>query len=213
MDVKSACIKGKYYDYNGVEGAPVIPEGEEPSELEALASSTIVDFIMSVGNKPMVDGAEKFGYIYVDTDGTTYVDSHPDADGHRFIADKIIEALPDPIISKQFDDVKTGHKHYNAIEYVVANGIKMKAVVSITKVGSGRQYEDNDVLAIKTGKAEIILNNNAACKETTISAAQIIDALVLCNGEEIVLDTKAKNDTFADILSDYQIHVSIVEIA
>lgn len=115
--------KGNYYSYNGVEGAPVIAEGEEPSELEAIASSTIVDFIMSVGNKPMIEGAEKFGYIYVDTDGTTYVDSHPDAAGHEFIANKIIEALPDPVISKQFEDVAPGHKYYTAVEYVVANGI------------------------------------------------------------------------------------------
>lgn len=116
-------LKGKHYDYNGVEGAPVIPEGEEPGELEALAMSTIVEFIMTVGNTPMINGAEKFGYTYVDTAGTTYVDSHPDADGHRFIANKIIEALPDPVISKQFEDVKPGHKYYNDIEYVVANGI------------------------------------------------------------------------------------------
>lgn len=116
-------LKGKHYDYNGVEGAPVVPEGEEPDELEAALTSIIVDFIMSVGNKPMIEGAEKFGYTYVDTTGTTYVDSHPDADGHKFIANKIIEALPDPVISKQFSDVAPGHKYYNDIEYVVANGI------------------------------------------------------------------------------------------
>ena len=42
----------------------------------------------------MIEGAEKFGYTYVDTTGTTYVDSHPDAAGHIHIANKIIEALP-----------------------------------------------------------------------------------------------------------------------
>ncbi|MBQ8228662.1 MAG: S-layer homology domain-containing protein [Clostridia bacterium] len=114
--------KGKYYDYNGVEGELV--NGEDASDAEADAlTSTIIDFIMSVGNGPMIKGAEKFGYTYVDTDGTTYVDSHPDADGHVFIANKIIEALPDPDISKKYDDVKPGHKYYNDIEYVLLNGI------------------------------------------------------------------------------------------
>lgn len=115
-------VKGKNYDYNGVAGEPVNGADEGDAEADAL-TSTIVDFIMSVGNGPMINGAEKFGYTYVDTDGTTYVDSHPDADGHVFIANKIIEALPDPDISKKFDDVKPGNKYYNAIEYVLLNDI------------------------------------------------------------------------------------------
>ena len=78
---------------------------------------------MSVGNKPMIDGAEKFGYIYVDPNGATYVDSHPDADGHKFIANKIIECLPDPDVSKKFTDVTPGHKYYKEIEYAVLNGL------------------------------------------------------------------------------------------
>ncbi len=114
-------IKGKYYDYNGVVGEPVpatVPEGDM-----GKAVNLIVDFIMGVGNGPMIEGARKFGYTYVDTDGATYIDSHPDADGHKFIANKIIEALPDREISTRFDDVTTGNKYYASIEYVVANGI------------------------------------------------------------------------------------------
>ena len=83
-------IKGNYFGYNGEEGAPINGEDVIVSDV----SSGIVDFILSVGNKPMIDGAEKFGYTYVDTSGTTYVDSHPDAAGHIHIANKIIEALP-----------------------------------------------------------------------------------------------------------------------
>lgn len=114
-------LKGKYFDYDGVEGEPV--NGSEQNEATAQVMTTIIDFIMSVGNGPMIEGAEKFGYIYVDTKGTTYVDSHPDADGHAYIANKIIEALPDPEISTDFDDVTPGHKYYKEIEYVLLNGI------------------------------------------------------------------------------------------
>ena len=116
-------VKGKYYDYNGVVGESVIPEGQEEDATKAAVMKTIVDFIMSVGNKPMIDGVEKFGYTYVDTDGTTYVDSHYDAAGHVFVANKIIEALPSKDFYKKFEDVTTGNKYYKAIEYVVSNGI------------------------------------------------------------------------------------------
>lgn len=83
-------VKGKYYGYNGEEGEPISTDAVTQSEVV----TTIVDFIMTVGNTPMIEGAEKFGYTYVDTSGTTYVESHPDADGHVYIANKIIEALP-----------------------------------------------------------------------------------------------------------------------
>lgn len=83
-------VKGKYFGYNGEEGEPISTDAATQSEVV----KTIVDFIMTVGNTPMIEGEEKFGYIYVDTTGTTYVESHPDADGHIHIANKIIEALP-----------------------------------------------------------------------------------------------------------------------
>ncbi|MBQ7294911.1 MAG: S-layer homology domain-containing protein [Clostridia bacterium] len=116
-------VKGKYYSYDGVEGEAV--PSSLPADNEAIASavSTVVEFVMTVGNTPMIEGAKKFGYTYVDTKGATYVDSHPDADGHIYIANKIIEALPDPEISTKYDDVKPGHKYYSAIEYVLMNGI------------------------------------------------------------------------------------------
>ena len=83
-------VKGKYFGYNGEEGEPISTDAATQSEVV----KTIVDFIMTVGNTPMIEGEEKFGYTYVDTAGTTYVESHPDADGHIYIANKIIEALP-----------------------------------------------------------------------------------------------------------------------
>ena len=113
-------LKGKYYDYEGVEGGPV--SGGVVGETEG-AMKTIVDFILGIGNGPMIEGARKYGYTYVDTNGATYVDSHPDADGHKFIANKIIEALPDPAVKETLKDVKPGSKYYSAVEYCVANGI------------------------------------------------------------------------------------------
>lgn len=112
--------KGRNYDYDGVPGEPV--ETKEKSEIEIAATKKITELILTVGNKPMTDGAKKFGYIYVDTNGATYVDYHPDADGHMFIANKIIEALPDKEISAKFTDVTPGHKYYKEVEYVVKNG-------------------------------------------------------------------------------------------
>lgn len=113
-------LKGHYFDYDGVKGEAI---ENEQNVVVSEAMSLIVDFIMSVGNKPMIEGASKYGYIYVDTTGTTYVDSHPDADGHAHIANKIIEALPDPDISTRFDDLTPGHKYYKEIEYTVLKGI------------------------------------------------------------------------------------------
>ncbi len=120
-------LKGKHYDYNDVAGE-VIPNEEDPTK--AAAMSTIIGLIMAIGNEPMIKGAKTFGYTYVDTDGTSYVDSHPDAAGHVFIANKIIEALPDPVISKQYKDI-ANHKYYNAIEYVLLNNI-MKPLTDTT---------------------------------------------------------------------------------
>lgn len=115
-------IKGKYYDYDGVVGEPVNGD-EEPDETTAAVTSAIVEFIMGVGNAPMIEGAKKFGYTYVDTKGTTYIDSHPDAAGHVYIANKIIEALPHPDYFNKFDDVKPGNKYYNGAEFVLMNNI------------------------------------------------------------------------------------------
>ncbi|MBQ4645282.1 MAG: S-layer homology domain-containing protein [Clostridia bacterium] len=112
-------LKGNYFDYDGVAGGPVNAEQTEQNELVTI----IVDFIMGVGNRPMIEGAKKFGYTYVDTAGTTYVESHPDAAGHVHIANKIIEALPDRDIFETVNDVKPGYKYYNDVEYVLKNDL------------------------------------------------------------------------------------------
>ncbi len=88
----------------------------EPDPISAKVEQMIVDF----GNKPMIDNQEKYGYIYVDTTGTIVEVSHPTVAGHRFIADRILEELPDA----RFDltDVKISDAEYKAVEYMYING-------------------------------------------------------------------------------------------
>ena len=128
-------LKGKYYDYDGVIGED-IADGLGDAETSA-AMTLIVDAIMTVGNLPMIEGEKKFGYTYVDTAGTTYVDSHPDADGHVFIANKIIEALPSTVndggIYGVFSDVTPGDNFYSTVEYVVSKEIM--APLSVDRFG------------------------------------------------------------------------------
>ena len=145
-------IKGKYYDYPdaGVVGEEITTD-EETDETKAAITKLVIDFIMGVGNKPMIDGAEKFGYKYVDTAGTSYVDSHPDAAGHVFIANKIIEALPNREISSKYDDI-AAHKYYDAIEYVLLNGIMQPATeTKFAPDGALKTNELRDALNVIKG--------------------------------------------------------------
>ena len=96
---------------------------------------------------------------------------------------------------------------------VVNNGIKMQATLSVTKIKADSKYNGKEAISVDPAKATFDLNGGVACHDTTISCDQIIDALVLYEGEELILDTKAKYEEFARILSDYQIHINIVEVA
>ena len=139
--------KGYYYDYDGVKGEKIpVTEQEEPI---ATAVETLVDLIMGIGNGPMKNGAEIYGYTYVDIDGATYVTYHYDADGHAFVANKILELLPNKDIFNKFEDVKPGHKYYNGVEYVVVNGIMAPKADNVFGVD---EYITESELAAALGK-------------------------------------------------------------
>ena len=93
---------------------------------------------------------------------------------------------------------------------VVANGIKMQATISVNKVGD-RKWDGKEILKVDTTKNVITFNTPS--NSATIEVTEIIDALIFCEDAEVILDTKEENDLFAAALSDYQIHVNIVEIA
>jgi len=152
-------IKGKYYDYDGVVGGPVT--GGIVGETEG-AMKYVIDLILGIGNAPMIEGARKFGYTYVDTNGASYVDSHPDKDGHVFIANKIIEALPDPEVKGMFEDLKPGDKYYSAVEYVVANGI----MTGLTETTFGADE------AITSGQLNAAINAITGANGSTNSTAK-----------------------------------------
>ena len=154
-------VKGHYFDYNGVPGEPVtgsVIGGADSGEVSAY----IVDFIMTIGNTPMIEGAKKYGYTYVDTTGTTYVESHPDAAGHAHIANKILEALPDKEVSNKFDDMKPGNKYYASVDYLVSNGY----MTGLTETSFGPDE------AITSGQLNAAVNAITGANGLTVNTAK-----------------------------------------
>ena len=159
-------VKGKYYGYNGKEGEPIPTD----SATQSGAVKTIVDFIMTVGNKPMIEGAEKFDYTYVDTTGTTYVESHPDADGHIFIANKIIEALPSVASPEEESTKKPDKKPTNSVtdktEKPTVNNSENDTEITTENNTENETVVDN-------------VNNNASEEKFNISAPFIVIPIVV----------------------------------
>ena len=87
----------------------------------ALVKLSVSQMIIDYANTPMRDGAAKYGYTFIDPVGTVCEQNHPSLEGHRFIADKILEALPDAKFP--YTDVAKNAAEYKAIEYLYQNGI------------------------------------------------------------------------------------------
>ena len=101
--------------YSTTKEAPDVVVESEP--FKAYVEQMIIDS----ANQTMIDSQEKFGYIYVDTEGTIVEISHPNVAGNRYIADRILEALPDA----RFDltDINASNDNYKAVEYMYLNGL------------------------------------------------------------------------------------------
>ena len=96
-------------------------EEDVESAEKALIKLNIAQAIVDFANGPMIKGAEKYGYTFVDVTGTICEETHPTVEGHRFIADKILEALPD--MNFPYADVKYGTTYYQAVAYMYENDI------------------------------------------------------------------------------------------
>ena len=131
------------------------PEGEpdnvaEPDPLAVKVEQMMIDN----GNKPMIENQEKYGYIYVDTTGTIVETAHPTAAGHRHIANKILEALPDARFS--FSDVEFKYPAYGAMEYMYLNGY-MNSINERTFGGDAKitKAEFSEILNKVTGSYSV----------------------------------------------------------
>ncbi len=138
----------------------------------ALVKLSVSQVIVDYANTPMIEGAEKYGYIYVDTAGTVCEQNHPSLEGHRFIADKILEALPDA--NFPYTDVAKNAKEYKAIEYLYQKGIMN---------GTSETEFGYDMLLTKGQLAETVFN---ACGAEIVDAsdpdenATLIDTALAC---------------------------------
>lgn len=87
----------------------------------ALVKLSVAQAIVDFANTPMRDSAEKYGYTFIDPVGTVCEQNHPSVEGHRHIANLILEALPDA--SFPYTDVDRSSAEYKAIEYMYLNGL------------------------------------------------------------------------------------------
>ena len=113
----------------------------------------------------------------------------------------------------------------NADESVQQNGIKMMVTITLSgaqtaytaKVSNGAGgYKDQAVkiLTVKDGQNTFELNGGVATKDTvTITAEQILNCLVFCEGQEVYLPTYEENVRFDNAMGDYKITITITEIA
>ena len=118
----------------------------------------------------MIESADKFGYIYVDTEGTIVEVSHPNVAGNRFIADRILEALPDARFP--YTDVSVRDAEYKAVEYMYLNDIMSGT--------SATTFSPDDVLT-KAQLSEALnkINGTYAVTDSTANVSKIDFAIAL----------------------------------
>lgn len=129
-------------------------DANEAALIKLNVSQTIVDY----ANKPMREGAAKYGYTFIDPVGTVCEQNHPSIEGHRHIADLILESLPD--MNFPYTDVDRNSANYKVIEYMFQNNIM--AGVSETEFGAAQPITKGQL-------ADVVFNVTGA--ENTLSEA------------------------------------------
>lgn len=146
-----------------------VKEDDETAELKSTIGQAVVDF----ANIPMVEGAKKYGYTFVDTTGTLCEEFHPSRTpngGHRFIADRILEALPDA--NFPFTDVEKTSKDFTAIEYMYRNGImEGRTATTFAPDEAITNTELEKALSVITGKADLAAKGETKTTRITLAFA------------------------------------------
>lgn len=97
--------------------------------------------VAALGNKPQIEGAEKYGYTFVSSEDVDCVLTHPTPEGYTEIADRILDALPD--LRYCYSDAVYGSKYYNAVYYMTKKGYMDG--VSKTEFGVEEKFTAEDL--------------------------------------------------------------------
>lgn len=97
-----------------------------------------------LGNKPQIDGAEKYGYTFISTEDIDCQLTHPTSEGYTVIAERILDALPD--VRYCYSDAAYGTKYYNAVYFMSRNGY-MKGI-SDTEFGVGEKITAGELAQV-----------------------------------------------------------------
>lgn len=111
----------------------------------------------------------------------------------------------------------------NANESVQQNGIKMMVTITLSgaqtaytaKVKDAQgNYTDASVkiLTLAENNTFVLNGGNATNQTVTISAEQIANCLVFCEGKDVYLPTYEENVRFDNAMGDYKITITITEI-
>ncbi len=93
------------------------PEDQEVAD----ASRDIQDLIVDLASKPMIDGAKKYGYTYIETTGIVTYLSHATWDGHKELAQKVLDSLASADFP--YTDVDFTTTYYQGVRYMYENGL------------------------------------------------------------------------------------------
>ena len=164
-------------DYKTNKGEPDVIIESDP------ITSAIENYIVDFGNEHVLLNQEKYGYIFVDTKGTIVEESHPTVAGHRYIADRILEELPDARCD--LTDIRAGQANYKAVEYMYINGLMNAA--------EGKAFNGNAAMT-KADFSALMSNYNTAYPASTSTKAVTLAEVKLA--AFITAEEKTFNDLF-----------------